>query len=80
MGGDEQSNLFTNPFRQPKTIPVLSTMAKVRATNYHEDLLSDLLMASTIESKYEIINVQKWLKDNEQFFVPPVCNKLMHHT
>ena len=55
-------------------------MAKVRATNYHEDLLSDILMASAVESKYEIINVQKWLKDNEQFFVPPVCNKLMHHT
>jgi 3-hydroxyanthranilate 3,4-dioxygenase len=25
-----------------------------------------------------LCNVGKWIQDNEQFFLPPVCNKLMH--
>ena len=58
----------------------------VRATNYHEDLLASLLEEAAlagiplIKPNLEIINVQKWLDENEKSFVPPVCNKLMHHT
>ena len=25
-------------------------------------------------------NVQKWIENNEQYFLPPVCNKMMHNT
>ena len=25
-------------------------------------------------------NVPKWIKNNEQYFLPPVCNKMMHNT
>ena len=56
---------------------------KVRATNYHEDLLANLLAEAALEEKsekFEVINVSQWLQENEKFFVPPVCNKLMHHT
>ena len=56
---------------------------KVRATNYHEDLLANILAEAAIEEKsdkFEIINVKQWLHENQKFFVPPVCNKLMHHT
>ena len=56
---------------------------KVRATNYHEDLLANILAEAAIEEKsdkFEIINVKQWLQENQKFFVPPVCNKLMYHT
>ena len=26
------------------------------------------------------INVPKWMDKNEQYFLPPVCNKMMHNT
>ena len=25
-------------------------------------------------------NVPKWIENNEQYFLPPVCNKMMHNT
>ena len=25
-------------------------------------------------------NVEKWIENNEQYFLPPVCNKMMHNT
>ena len=26
------------------------------------------------------LNVEKWIAENEKFFLPPVCNKMMHNT
>ena len=26
------------------------------------------------------LNVGKWIEENEKFFLPPVCNKMMHDT
>ena len=52
----------------------------VRATSYHEDLLISLIEMSATKKEFEIINVDQWLVDNQKSFVPPVCNKLMHHT
>ena len=26
------------------------------------------------------LNVEKWIEENEKFFLPPVCNKMMHNT
>ena len=26
------------------------------------------------------LNVPEWLAENEKFFLPPVCNKMMHNT
>ena len=25
-------------------------------------------------------NVGKWIDENEKYFLPPVCNKMMHNT
>jgi len=32
------------------------------------------------KSELDIINVNNWLKENENNFLPPVCNKLMHNS
>ncbi len=37
-------------------------------------LYVDIMSTSAIEK----INVNKWIKDNEAQFDPPVCNKLMY--
>jgi len=26
------------------------------------------------------LNTQAWIEENEKFFLPPVCNKMMHNT
>ena len=25
-------------------------------------------------------NVETWIEENEKYFLPPVCNKMMHNT
>ena len=25
-------------------------------------------------------NVEKWIENNQKYFLPPVCNKMMHNT
>jgi 3-hydroxyanthranilate 3,4-dioxygenase len=31
-------------------------------------------------NRLQVINATQWLKDNEDKFKPPVCNKLMHNS
>ena len=31
------------------------------------------------EEELKVINVQKWIDENQHCFAPPVCNKLMHN-
>merc|ERR1712156_255312 len=37
-----------------------------------------VLKMTALEPVY--YNVQKWIENNEQYFLPPVCNKMMHNT
>ena len=27
-----------------------------------------------------LYNVESWVEENEKYFLPPVCNKMMHNT
>jgi len=37
--------------------------------------------SSDTKSKMAIkYNVELWITENEKFFLPPVCNKMMHNT
>lgn len=31
------------------------------------------------EQELQVINIMKWIKENQRNFQPPVCNKLMHN-
>merc|ERR1712218_473159 len=37
-----------------------------------------VLKMAALEPVY--YNVPKWIENNEQYFLPPVCNKMMHNT
>lgn len=57
----------------------------VRKARHHEEALAKIMaqMEATISANspiFEILNVDKWLKEHAPSFQPPVCNKLMHHT
>jgi len=58
----------------------------VRKARHHEEALAQLLAQIEVSSaentapKFEIVDVNNWLEANAPSFVPPVCNKLMHHT
>lgn len=58
----------------------------VRKARHHEDALAQLLAQIEVSSsmndapKFDIVNVDNWLEANTTSFIPPVCNKLMHHT
>ena len=67
------------------------THCAIQNKNKFGNFIDTLMWILFFSSFYEIVlkmaalepvyyNVPKWIENNEQYFLPPVCNKMMHNT
>ena len=58
--------------------PVSEAVSLINLSNYREAELLKMSDEGGIGPVY--YHTPEWLQENSKFFLPPVCNKMMHNT